>query len=189
MIDISIAKVTEIYVHNIGDDESPQSISLSEFPIHIYDDKMHSQLLAYFKQIYNEHEWFAFLDREEHISGSNEMYRFADSLFNDKEERHLEISQKITEFLAEKSTHPNIKSGELIIAKINEIILHDEIIDAIAIIKSESKQNFFKTKITNGRADISIDQGIYTKKIDKGCLIFNTQKDNCLLYTSDAADD
>jgi len=173
MIDTSIAKLTTVFIHQVGDNEDPQKLTLSHQPVFIYDEVIKTQLLNYFKNIYNEYEWFSFIGD---VNKPNPMYELSQSIFKENEEMHLGKTHEIAELLASKSVNQKINSGQLIIAKIEELIVHDEIVNAIAIVKSESLQHFIKTTINDGIAEIKIDQGIYVKKIDKGCLIIETQE-------------
>ena len=175
MIDTSIARITELFVHQIGVDDNPQNIELSNHPVYIYDDGIKKKLFQYFKSIYNETEWFAFLNHSNNES-PNPMYDLSKKIFASGDELQLEHSQEVAWQLSNHSTHPNIKSGQLLVARINEVIVHDEIVNVIVIIKSESKQSFIKTEVYDGKANFEIDEGIYLKKLDKACLILQTQE-------------
>jgi hypothetical protein len=56
--------------------------------------------------------------------------------------------------------------------------LNGETIDAIGIFKSETKDKFLKIYTTSKGFGIEENEGVIINKIDKGCLIFNTEKDN-----------
>jgi len=82
----------------------------------------------------------------------------------------------MAKYLYEKSVHPQIKGGELYVAYFKNVLLEDEMVDAIGIFKSESKSQFFKVEQEGNRFKVAQDYGISEEKLDKGCLIFNTEE-------------
>ncbi len=80
---------------------------------------------------------------------------------------------EIANRLYTKSTHPNIKSGDLCISLIENILLEDEekTVRAICILKSESVTPFLSISEKEGDLELATEQGINPEKIDKGCLI------------------
>ena len=57
------------------------------------------------------------------------------------------------------------------------MLLDNKKTDAIGIFKSELKHDFLQFEEKNENLDILIRQGINTNKLDKGCLIFNVDKE------------
>lgn len=171
MIDTSIAKLTKVFLHEITDQTDEQNTRLTNQPIFVYDEDMKKTLLSYFKNIYKEFEFYAFLSPEASTNPMNDLTR---QMFQGSEEEQINITQDITRLLASKSTNKSIKPGQLIIAKIEELIIQDEVVNAIAIVKSESLQSFLKTNIQNQKPSLQLDKGIYVKKIDKACLILDS---------------
>jgi len=49
--------------------------------------------------------------------------------------------------------------------------------DAIGIFKSETKQDFLRISTGANGFDIKIEEGINLNKIDKACLIYNTEEE------------
>jgi hypothetical protein len=72
--------------------------------------------------------------------------------------------------------HPKIKKGELNIAYFSNVVLDDEVVDAIGIFKSETDVPFIKMKNQKSKFIINHDYGFEIKGMDKGCIIFNTDK-------------
>ena len=103
---------------------------------------------------------------------SNELYGYAGAVFDDNETL-LEQSGLIARHLFAKSNHPNIKSGDLCVALLDKVKIGDDILQAISIIKSESKVPFLQVTSVDGDLTLTTQQGIYPDKIDKGCLIVN----------------
>jgi hypothetical protein len=79
--------------------------------------------------------------------------------------------------LYEYSNHPKIKSGELYVAYFDEIQVGNEVTDAIGIFKSENKDTFLKIYEKKENLEVTHEDGINIKKLDKGCLILNIDAD------------
>jgi len=96
----------------------------------------------------------------------------ADAAFADFQNLH-NYSQHIARELYEVQTHPKIKGGELYVVALSDVIIDDEIVNAIGIFKSENKMSFFNVDIAE--TQIKIDRGISIEALDKGAIIFNTE--------------
>lgn len=107
----------------------------------------------------------------------NPMYQFISSVFQEKES-FIEQSKNAGRYLYDKSTHPQIKGGELCIFYLKECQINDELLDCIGIFKSENKDTILKVSSTKDGFNLKDEKGINTTKLDKGCLIFNTEKEN-----------
>tara|TARA_R110000850_G_scaffold4202_8_gene19554 strand:- start:620 stop:1675 length:1056 start_codon:yes stop_codon:yes gene_type:complete len=115
----------------------------------------------------------------------NELFEYATAIFEDNENL-LESGANIASHLHAKSNHANIKSGDLCVALINDIVISGETVQAISIIKSESKVPFLQISERDGDLVLTTEQGIYPDKIDKGCLIINHGKaDGYSIYLFD----
>jgi hypothetical protein len=97
-------------------------------------------------------------------------------IFDDQSAFHA-LSCQITKHLFNISNHPKIKSGELYIATFRDIQIEGELVDAIGIFKSETKESYLKVNPEEGGFKLSYEEdAINITKLDKGCLIFNTEK-------------
>ncbi len=115
----------------------------------------------------------------------NEVYRYAAALFENPDVL-LEQGRKIARHLYNTSKHPNIKSGDLCVALVNDVLVDGDPHQAISIIKSESRVPFLEIADDDGNLQLITHQGISPDKIDKGCLIINSMKDDgYLVYTFD----
>ncbi len=84
----------------------------------------------------------------------------------------------LAKHLYEQSTHPKIKGGEFYTVYFKDYILDGEVVDAIGLFKSENKDTFLKVFPSGEDFEIESQQGININKLDKGCLIFNTEREN-----------
>ena len=91
----------------------------------------------------------------------------------------LARGQEIASRLYEKSSHPNIKSGDLCIAVVQNIVQagvteeDDILVSALCLLKSESVTPFLSITTSGGDLELNTEHGINPEKIDKGCLIVN----------------
>jgi hypothetical protein len=106
---------------------------------------------------------------------SNELFTYASAIFED-DNTLLEQGANIARLLRAKSHHPNIKSGDLCVALIEDVGVSGEKVQAISIVKSESKVPFLQISERDGDLVLTTEQGIYPDKIDKGCLILDHGK-------------
>ena len=84
----------------------------------------------------------------------------------------------LAKHLYENSTHPKIKMGEFYVVYFRNCIIDHQYVDAIGIFKSENKETFLKIYSKEDDFEIESDTGININKLDKGCLIFNIEKEN-----------
>lgn len=102
----------------------------------------------------------------------HEINQCAKAIFGNAE-RLLDKGWDIATRLYSKSTHPNIKSGDLCIALIEGIEIDGEMKQGLCILKSETMTPFLTITTRDGDLRLSTEQGITPEKIDKGCLILD----------------
>lgn len=162
-------KISNLSLHRIGNYACREGVELSKQELDV-DVDLREILKAYFLVPFKSEEVYQF----SHISdiSLNEVYTYARLIFNDHQAFH-EQSKNIANFLYEKSSHPNIKRGELYVVYFKDCILDGDTIDAIGIFKSENKDTFLRINTVAGGFSIESQTGININKLDKGCLIFN----------------
>lgn len=107
----------------------------------------------------------------------NPVYQFVSKIFKD-EDSFIEQSKNSGRYLYDKSTHPNVKSGELCIAYLKDCRVGDELVNCIAIFKSENKETILKVDATSKGFNLTDVVGLNINKLDKGCLIFDTERES-----------
>lgn len=85
----------------------------------------------------------------------------------------LEKGCEIAKRLYTKSNHPNIKSGDLCIAYVEDLEVDGNPVTGLCILKSESVVPFLSISTKDGDLQLHTEHGINPEKIDKGCLILN----------------
>ena len=175
MLNLYSAQIESISLHRVGNKSKAEPIFLSATPFSL-SDEMAGLLKEYFFKPFREKEenyyrFFNDVDVE-----FNEIYKWVDELFSDPSQSHT-ISKKITQHLYQQSNHPHIKSGEVYVAHFTDILLDNTKTDAVGIFKSELKHDFLEFEEQSDNLEILVRQGININKLDKGCLIFNTEKE------------
>ena len=174
--EISIESLT---LHRVGNKSQEEGIRFSVAPVKV-DDAVQSLLLQYFLSPFKSEEYYN-LAHESDIT-LNEVYTYASQIF-DHPETFYEQSVNLARHLYEVSTHPKIKSGELYVTLLRDCNVDGEQVNAIGLFKSESKETFLKVYPTSDSFEIEYEDGINIHKLDKGCLIFNTERENGFLVS------
>ncbi len=166
------SELEKLIVHHVGNKNENESIYLSETEIDI-DEDLKAVLVSYFFNSFKDmifHQFFG------ETLDENKVFQSATQIFDDADNL-IQESKKIANHLFDQSYHPNIKSGELYVAIFRNCLVEDELVDAVGIFKSETKQPFLKVFPQNENMQITHDKGVNINKIDKACLIFNTEKE------------
>ncbi|PIF00253.1 MAG: nucleoid-associated protein NdpA [Maribacter sp.] len=175
MINLYPTHIESISLHRIGNKNKNEDVFLSERPF-ILNDETTGLLKEYFFRPFREKEENYLKLTNEVDVGFNDIHKIATEIFNDPTCVH-DQSKKIATHLFDQSNHPHIKSGEVYVAYLTGILLDNKKVDAIGIFKSELKHDFLQFEEKGNNLDIIIQQGININKLDKGCLIFNVDKE------------
>jgi hypothetical protein len=152
--------------------------ALSDQPLVLKDELMSSLLKQYFLTPFEKAVEVYHLMHSSGDLDLNEIHHFASQVFEDKAQFH-EASQNIAKYLYKVANHPKIKSGELYVAYFSDVQIEGNLLDAIGIFKSENKETYLKVYPEKGGFQVDYEEnGININKLDKGCLIFNIEKEN-----------
>lgn len=176
MINYIEASLEAIVAHYIGSHSEGEDITFSQDVLSVEDEELYQLLFKYFMTHFKEPEFFNFTFSSGEIE-LNPIFNFVANIFDDPS-CILEQSVKIARHLYEKSKHPNIKSGELYISYFKNVLVDDELVDAIGIFKTENKDQFLKLDTRSTDFILTKDVGTNIGKLDKGCLIFNTERES-----------
>lgn len=176
MLSFFEASLAQLSVHRVGNKSHDEFYVLSDAPVPLQDEVLNNLLNQFFLRPFEKvNEVYRFF----HSSGNlelNEICHFAAAMFADSTVFH-EAGQSIAKFLYEVSGHPNIKPGEIYIAQFKNVQMDGELHDAIGIFKSETKDTYLKVQPDSGGFGLTYEQdAININKLDKGCLILNSDK-------------
>jgi len=175
MIDFTQTTIQNIVVHHIGCRAEAEETRYSKGELQLHDDEMVIDVLKqYFFKPFKTEAYFNFYN--EVSIEQNHVYGWVDSIFANNA-TFYDKSIIIANHLYEQSNHPKIKGGEFYMVLFNDCVVDGEIVDALGIFKSENKDTFLKVMLRDNNFELGAQEGINIKKLDKGCLIFNTEKD------------
>ena len=168
------ASIYNISLHIVGNKSVEDGVILSESNLDIKDN-VRSLLVNYFLTHFSSEEYF----QHYHDRGIeyNVVYGAVSQTF-DSPETLYEQSVNLAKYLYDQSTHPKIKGGEFYTVYFKDCIVDGETVDAVGLFKSENKDTFLKVLREGGNFNLESEQGINIKKLDKGCLIFNKEREN-----------
>lgn len=169
------ASLNQISVHKVGNKSQDEYMVLSEASLSIEDEMLKNLLMTYFLKPFEKvNEVYRFTHATNDLA-LNEIYHFAKKCFESGSDFH-HISQQITRHLYDVSTHPKIKAGEVYVVYFDAVQIEGELHKALGIFKSETKETYLKVYPDAGGFSLSYEQeAINIQKLDKGCLIINTE--------------
>lgn len=170
MIDFSELKIGPIFIHKVGNKLRDEGIDFGNNELMFENDDTKDYLMRYLLSPFNNNEVYNF-----HYSTDinlNDAFVFSQKVFEDKSTA-LEMSKAFAKHLYDKSLHPKINEGEFCFCYLQNCFLNGIKTNAIGLFKSERKDVFLKLSTSNAIHD----KGINIEKLDKGCLIFDLDKD------------
>lgn len=160
-------------LHIVGNKSFGEGVQLSEGLMSL-DQAVLPFLTQFFITPFKSDERYSFF----HHSGLefNFVFSVVSSIFNDPYTLY-QSSVKLAYHLYDNSEHSKIKSGEFYVAYFKDVELDGKKLDAIGLFKSENKETYLKVVSHNGNNDLEHETGININKLDKGCLVFNTNRE------------
>lgn len=176
MVTFFEASLAQLSIHRVGNKLQDEFYVLSDNSLAIEEEFLSNLLMQYYLKPFEKvNEVYRFIHSSD--LNLNELFHFSSDIFNEKSRFH-EVSQQITKYLFDLTNHPKIKSGELYVAYFTDVQIEGELLDAIGIFKSETKETYLKVYPEDTGFNLGYEQdGINIQKLDKGCLIFNTEKE------------
>ncbi len=176
MIDPEQSVIQSVSVHHVGNASVEEPIKLSDAPLELDQERITNLLQVYFLSGFNTPEYHSFTFSNEDFS-LNPVYRLVSEIHDEPGLLH-ENSRSLAQLLHSVSDHPNIKSGDLYVAYFSALAVNGQHVEAVGIFKCENKETFLKLKSYSNQFDLAADEGINIRKLDKGCLILNVEKDS-----------
>jgi len=179
MITTEQIDIQSIALHYVGNKLNDEGIRFSKSEL-LTDDNINGLLFTYFLSPFKSDEYYnLYHDSDLNL---NEVYAFASEIF-DNPALLYSHSVNLAKHLYEQSIHPKVKGGELYTVYFRDCIVDGETVDAIGLFKSETKDTFLKVYPQNESFVVESEAGININKLDKGCLIFNTERDKGYLIS------
>lgn len=168
-----ISRIAGLAIHTVGNKNNDEGIHLSKQNADT-DSTLNETLISYFTSSFKSDEFFN-LHHESDLS-LNEVYVYAGRIFDDPGSL-FQQSLNLAKHLYNCSTHPKIKGGEFYTVYFPECTFEGDTVAAIGLFKSESKDIFLKVKPSDFSYAIESHNGINVNKLDKGCIIFNKERE------------
>jgi hypothetical protein len=175
-LDFSTATLTTISVHEVGNKHNGEQLYATQAPVDSIDDDLTEAFNQYFLKPFGNPIFYQFTSSTQNTE-LNPVFQFASAIFDHPQSFHIN-SINIAKHLFEATQHPNIKSGDVYVAYISHCLINGSIADAIGIFKCEQKDPFIVSERKGKQYKVALERGINIDRLDKGCLIFNTEKEN-----------
>ncbi len=175
MVDYSAININRLIIHKVGNKKKEIENQISKGLFNVSED-LSTSLINYFFTPFAKQIEVSKLHHHSDLE-LNDIYNYSKKIFNNGGS-FQSVSIDILSHLYEQSEHPHIKIGEVLIVHFSDIIFDDVLTDAIGIFKIERKQNFFKFSNSNKSLGINLNEGVSSKKMDKGCLIINVEQND-----------
>lgn len=166
-----IDRVEHMVVHHVGNKSNGEGIGFSHQELSF--KTIEQELLRLIEKSFSLNDLYHFY--YEGTVELNPVYSFTRAIFKNPDDI-VEQSNHIAKILYDCSDHPKIKAGELSVIYIKGYELEGEPVDAVALIKSETRQSVLQLDRTSEGFVVSMNDAINLSKVEKGCIIFNTEE-------------
>jgi hypothetical protein len=173
------AKLQDFVVHKVGNKIADEPCFIANDAV-VCDDQLKSLLCQYFLNAFKSEEVYRF--HHDMDLSYNEVYSCVKQVFENPETLY-EQSTHLAKQLYNKSTHPKIKGGEFYMVYFKDCSLNGERHNAVGLFKSENKDTFLEVEQDTDGFIIESREGININKLDKGCLIFDSEAENGYLLS------
>jgi len=174
MINLDNAVITLGLVHKVGNSYAGEPSVFSPYELDLPPQEMleiKKILTRNFKSPIKASQFVHPVDLRQNV-----LWSLAQDVFADQDSLLLN-SRHVVNYLYEQSTHYSIKSGEVFVMYFKDVLDQDELSDAIGIFKIENSTSFIRSDVDEGSIHVFVEKGIAGRNVEKGCLIFNSEKD------------
>ncbi|HQQ93086.1 MAG TPA: nucleoid-associated protein [Bacteroidia bacterium] len=175
MISFTRASLTRLAIHDVGNKGSGEELTCSKKEIQIKDDFLKDTLTRYFSSSFTTDIYHQFKTKAD--ASLSSVRKSSKAIFDDPS-CLMEESAEMARLLYDQSMHPKIKGGEFYTCYFKDVIVDGELCDAIGLFKTENKETYLKVYQHLNEFELDYENGISIRKIDKGCLVFNTDRKN-----------
>ncbi len=174
---INYAKSTlqDVVVHHVGNPKDNGELFLSRSPLVERDENLTILLQKFFLSGFKNPEYYHFTFSNGDLS-LNPVCSFVNNIFKSSDTLY-DAGCSIAKHLFSVTEHPNIKAGDLFIVHFPMLFVDNQVLEAVGIFKSEYKHSFLKTSVDQYEILVNSDEGINIDKLDKGCLVMNTDEE------------
>jgi hypothetical protein len=175
MIDFSRAQLTHFSINYVGNKGLGEELTTSDKVFEFKDDFVKETLLRYFLSPFKTDIYYRFRPKADIAQAF--VNNAADELFASRN-NFIKQAKELASHLYNQSMHPKIKGGEFYLCYFKDAMVDGELCDALGLFKTENKETYLRVFEHMESFDLDCDNGININKLDKGCIIFNTDKKN-----------
>ena len=168
----TIGNIKAAVVQRVGNKSNDDGVAFSDSLCQMEGVEEH--LLSLINASFKFDDWkqFYYIDGLE----MNPAYRFVTKIFED-ENNLVKQSNNLARHLYEQSIHPNIKIGEFYVVLLDGCVIDGVETNAVGLFKSEVMETVLTVKMEHNHLVLSPQIGMSLKKLEKGCIIFNVEKE------------
>jgi len=163
----------DLVIHRVGNKSADEGVHLSK-TLTFYPQELSETLYSFFTRPFKTEEYFCFSGKG--ALEANPVYSATKSIFEDPTQL-LQNSIHIANHLYNVSFNPKVKGGDLFVVYFPDVVIEGESTKAVGIFKSETKDRILQSIPTENAYNVKIEEGILLSKIDKACLIFNSEEE------------
>lgn len=175
MIDFTRAQLTHFIIHYVGNKGLGEELTMSEKVFEFKDDFVKETLLRYLLSPFKTDIYHQFKGKVDVSLAS--VANASEDLFTTRRD-FVKLSQDLAQHLYNQSMHPKIKGGGFYVCFFKDAVVDGELCDAVGFFKTENKETYLRVYQHVDDFEIDCDNGININKLDKGCLVFNSDKAN-----------
>lgn len=176
MIDYTNAVIKKIAIHRVGSKADNEDLFLTDEELNIPTDKMHTQLLKLFLSSIANSEVYSFDGAAQQFS-TNAVAGFVNDTFF-KEKNLLANSKRLAKHLYALTDTYAVKHGYVFVVLLGNLLIEGEQLEAQGIFKVDVNNDLLFVDEHDKQIDLKSLVGIATDKLDKGCLIMNTEQES-----------
>jgi hypothetical protein len=175
MIDFTRAEITHFAIHYVGNKGLGEELTMSSSLFEFKDEFVKETVFRYFTHPFKTDIYHQFKGKADITL--NSVANVCEDIF-ESTRNFMKQSRLAAEHLYNQSMHPKIKGGEFYVCHFKDVVVDGELCDAVGFFKTENKETYLKVYQHMEEFDIDCDYGIDIYKLDKGVLIYNTEKKN-----------
>jgi hypothetical protein len=174
VFDFSNIQLEGLALHLVGNKAREEGTRAGKELLRFESEDDRFRMMDFFLGSFKLEETFRF-DHETDLD-MNEVFAYCSYIFEDPSQLY-DQSVNLLRHLYEKSGHPNVKAGELYVAFFRDVLVGDELVEAVGIFKSERKDTFLQLRADDDRFQLDFFEGTQLNKLDKGALVLNSYRE------------
>lgn len=171
MLDFSAANLRRLAITWVGNKNRNEGIAVPKQTLVPPDAFAEELLTGAFLRPFEKSEEFFYFFHEEDVS-NHPVFQSCMNIFQNPETLSEEAGQ-LTQLLYQHCELPKIRGGEFFVAYFENLLLQDETVNAIALVKIQTKDPVLKTERSAEAFVLNVLEGIPLDKLETAALIFN----------------